>query len=82
MPETIAYTEVKRIRISPDGTRVLLKDDSVLLFTQPRSLEIEMPNGSIVALEDAIKALQLKGYVSRSRTSATIFPAELDTYPR
>jgi len=64
MSDVIAYSDVKQLRISPDGTRVVLKDDTMLFF-RPCDLEIEMPNGDLVTIGDAVMALQLKGYVPR-----------------
>ena len=68
MPETIAYQQVKRIRIAPDGVRIVLKDNSVLLF-QAEDLEFEMPNGNIVDVDQLIEAVNLKGYVSNSKSA-------------
>ena len=64
MSDTIAYQQVRRIRIAPDGVRVILKDGSVRLF-QAEELEFEMPNGNIVDVDQLIEAINLKGYVSK-----------------
>ena len=66
MPETIAYQQVRRIRIAPDGVHVILKDGSVRLF-QAEELEFELPNGDIVDIDQLIEAINLKGYVSKRK---------------
>lgn len=66
MPDTIAYQQVKRIRIAPDGVHVTLKDGSIRLF-QAEDLEFELPNGDIVDIDQLIEAINLKGYVSKHR---------------
>jgi len=68
MPEIIAYQQVKRIRIAPDGVRVILKDGSVLLF-QAEDLEFEMPSGNIVDVDQLIEAINLKGYVIKPKST-------------
>ena len=76
MSEIIAYKDVKRIRISPDGTRVFLKDGSIMLF-QAEDLEFEMPNGNIVDVDQLIEAVNLKGYVSNSKSAPASIEKQL-----
>ena len=68
MTETIAYKDVRRIRIAPDGTRVYLKDGTIMLF-QAEDLEFEMPNGTVVDVDQLIEAINLKGYVSKPKST-------------
>jgi len=59
-PETIAFEEVRKIRIAPDGVHITLKDGSTMSF-RTEDLEFEMPNGEVVDVDQLLEAIRIKG---------------------
>lgn len=64
MSETVEYNEVRRIRVAPDGVHLTTKDGETTTY-HPQDLELMMPNGDIVDIDQVLEAVKIKGYVSK-----------------